>query len=99
MENLAEKIFNEALSESKTPKVKEVKKSKWDKRFLEMAKVVSSWSTCVRNGRHVGSVIVKDKRIIATGYNGAPAGVTSCEERGYCLRDKLGIESGTRQEM
>lgn len=99
MENLAEKIFNEALSESNTPKVKQVKKNKWDKRFLEMAKVVSSWSTCVRNGRHVGSIIVKDKRIIATGYNGAPAGVTSCEERGYCLRDKLGIESGTRQEM
>lgn len=71
---------------------------KWDKRFMDMSKLVSTWSTCVRKGRHVGSVIVKDKRIIATGYNGAPAGVESCEARGYCLRDKMGIESGTRAE-
>lgn len=73
--------------------------SKWDKRFLQMAQLVSTWSTCVRNGRQVGSVIVKDKRIIATGYNGAPAGITSCAERGYCLRDKLNIASGTRAEL
>lgn len=99
MENLAEKIFNEALAESHTEKVSKTKKSKWDNRFLEMSRVVASWSTCVRNGRRVGSIIVKDKRIIATGYNGAPAGIASCEERGYCLRDKLNIESGTRQEM
>jgi len=73
--------------------------SKWDQRFMEMAKLVSTWSTCVRNQRQVGSVIVRNKRIITTGYNGAPAGVTNCVERGYCLRDKLGIESGTRAEM
>ncbi len=75
------------------------KQLKWDKRFMDMAKLVSSWSTCVRNGRKVGSVIVKDKRIMATGYNGAPAGVINCEEKGYCLRDKMGIESGTRHEF
>lgn len=69
---------------------------KWDNRFMEMAKLVSSWSTCVR--RKVGAIIVKDKRIIATGYNGAPVGVESCIEKGYCLRDKMGIESGTRAE-
>ena len=73
--------------------------SKWDKRFMEMAKLVATWSTCVRGGRQVGSVIVRDKRIIATGYNGAPAGVTSCAERGYCLRNKLNIASGTRAEV
>ena len=73
-------------------------KQKWDQRFMEMAKLVSSWSTCVREGRHVGSIIVKDKRIIATGYNGAPGGVESCEEKGFCLRDKMGIASGTRAE-
>lgn len=72
---------------------------KWDKRFLNLAREVSTWSTCVRNQRQVGSVIVRDKRIIATGFNGAPSGVTSCQERGYCLRDKLGIASGTRQEV
>ena len=71
--------------------------SKWDKRFIEMSKLVATWSTCVR--RQVGSVIVKDKRIIATGYNGAPAGVTSCVEKGYCIRDKQNIASGTRAEV
>ncbi len=75
------------------------KKKKWDERFMEMAKMVSTWSTCVRDKRQVGSVIVKDKRVIATGYNGAPAGIMSCAERGYCLRDKLGIASGTRAEI
>ena len=75
------------------------KSIKWDKRFIEIANTVSTWSTCVRNHRQVGSVIVKDKRILTTGYNGAPAGVKSCVERGLCLRDKLGIASGTRQEM
>ena len=73
--------------------------NKWDQRFMNLAKEVSSWSTCVRKGRNVGSVIVRDKRIIATGYNGAPSGVTSCQEKGFCLRDKLGIESGTRHEI
>lgn len=72
---------------------------KWDKRFLNLAREVATWSTCVRNHRQVGSVIVRDKRIIATGFNGAPSGVTSCQERGYCLRDKMNIASGTRQEI
>jgi len=72
---------------------------KWDKRFMELAKNVSSWSSCVRSGRQVGAVIVKDKRILTTGYNGAPSGVKTCKEKGYCLRDKLNIPSGTRAEM
>lgn len=90
------------MIESKAKKQKNtdtVSPSKWDKRFMSLAREVSTWSTCVRDQRQVGSVIVKDKRIIATGYNGAPSGVTSCLERGYCLRDQLGIESGTRQEV
>ena len=72
--------------------------NKWDKRFMEMADFVSSWSSCYRAGRSVGAIIVQDRRIIATGYNGAPAGLVSCKEKGECLRDKLGIPSGTRQE-
>lgn len=72
--------------------------NKWDVRFMEIANNVSTWSSCVRNGRHVGAVIVKNNRILTTGYNGAPAGVKSCKERGYCLRDKLNIPSGTRAE-
>ncbi len=72
---------------------------KWDRRFMDLAKKVAEWSSCIRSGRQVGAVIVKNKRILTTGYNGAPAGIKSCKERGFCLRDKLGIESGTRAEM
>lgn len=73
--------------------------NKWDKRFMEMAEVVGSWSSCYQESRHVGAVIVKDKRIMTTGYNGAPAGVVSCVEKSECLRKKLNIESGTRHEI
>lgn len=72
---------------------------KWDKRFMEMANVISTWSSCYRHGRSIGCVIVKDKRIMTTGYNGAPAGVKTCRDRCECLRDKLGIASGTRAEV
>ena len=72
---------------------------KWDKRFMEMTRLVSTWSSCYKQNRQVGAIIVRDKRILTTGYNGAPAGVESCKERGECLREKLGIASGTRQEM
>ena len=71
---------------------------KWDHRFMEMAQVISSWSSCARPGRAIGAVIVKDKRIMTTGYNGAPAGLKTCREKGWCLRDKLGIPSGTHAE-
>lgn len=73
--------------------------SKWDIRFMEMAEVVGSWSSCYQENRHVGAVIVKDKRILTTGYNGAPSGVESCQEKGECLRKKLNIPSGTRHEI
>ena len=71
---------------------------KWDKRFMEMCEFVSTWTSCYRTGRNIGAIIVKDKRILTTGYNGAPAGIVSCRDKGECLRDKLGIPSGTRQE-
>ena len=73
--------------------------NKWDARFMEMAEMVGSWSSCYRSGRNIGAVIVRDKRILTTGYNGAPAGLLSCAERGERLRDKLGIPSGTRHEL
>jgi len=53
-------------------------------------------STCLR--RHVGAIIVKDKRILATGYNGAPAGLRHCEEVG-CVRDNISVPSGMRHEL
>lgn len=70
---------------------------KWDKRFMDLAEQIASWSSCLR--RHVGSIVVRDKRILTTGYNGAASGIMSCVERNECLRNKLGIESGTRQEI
>ena len=65
---------------------------------MEMAHLVSSWSSCINEGRSIGAVIVKDKRVMTTGYNGAAAGTKTCRERGYCLRRKLNIPSGTRTE-
>ena len=73
--------------------------NKWDKRFMEMAFVVSSWSSCFQENRQVGAVITRDKRILTTGYNGAGSGIQSCKERGECLRRKLNIASGTRAEV
>jgi len=67
-----------------------------DEYFLKIALVVAERSTCRRH--HVGAVAVKNKHILATGYNGAPSGVRDCLELG-CLRDELGIPSGTRQEI
>lgn len=72
---------------------------KWDKRFMEMAHLVSSWSSCYQTNRKIGAVIVKNKRVITTGYNGAPSGYKSCVERGECLRRKINIPSGTKQEF
>ncbi len=66
---------------------------------MEMAQLVSSWSSCFNDCRAIGAVIVRDKRVITTGYNGAPAGMKTCKERGECLRRKLGIPSGTRAEI
>lgn len=71
---------------------------KWDSRFMKMADFIGSWSSCYQENRQVGAVIVRDKRIITTGYNGAPSGVKSCKEKGECLRKKLNIASGTRLE-
>lgn len=73
--------------------------NKWDKRFMELTEQVASWSSYFKSNRQVGAIIVKNKRILTTGYNGAPEGVVSCKERGECLREKLGIESGTRHEL
>lgn len=73
--------------------------TKWDKRFMELATTVAGWSSCYQENRKIGAIIVQNKRIIATGYNGAPAGVPSCVERGECLRRKLNIPSGTRHEL
>jgi dCMP deaminase len=68
----------------------------WDEYFAKIALLVAERSTCLR--RKVGAVAVKDKRILATGYNGAPSGIKHCIEIG-CLREKLKIPSGERHEL
>lgn len=69
----------------------------WDEYFMEMAALAAKRSTCMR--RQVGAMIVKDKHIIATGYNGAPRGIMHCDERGGCLREKMKVPSGERHEL
>ncbi len=68
----------------------------WQKYFMDIACLVAKRSTCLR--RKVGAVAVLDRRILATGYNGAPSGCLHCMEAG-CLRTKLGIPSGQRHEI
>lgn len=72
---------------------------KWDQRFMDLAFDIAEWSSCYKPERDVGAVIVRNKRILTTGYNGAPAGLTSCKEKGECLRVKLGIPSGKQHEL
>ena len=69
----------------------------WDEYFMDMAVLTAKRSTCL--SRQVGAVIVKDKHIIATGYNGAPRGVPHCDEKGGCLRQQLNVPSGERHEL
>lgn len=73
--------------------------NKWDMRFISLVQQIATWSSCLNKNRHVGAIIVNDKRIIATGYNGAPQGVPTCVDRAKCLRDDLNITSGTCQEI
>jgi len=86
--------FKEKLEELFTNRKKQ--RPGWDEYFMKIAALVAERSTCLRH--HVGALIVRDKNILATGYNGAAAGVKDCLELG-CLRDQLNIPSGTRHEI
>ncbi|MGN0301517.1 MAG: deoxycytidylate deaminase [Anaerotardibacter sp.] len=68
----------------------------WDEYFMTLAEEVAKRTTCLRRG--VGAVIVKDRRILATGYNGVPTGLRHCDETG-CLRKQLDVPSGQRHEI
>ncbi|UCG35067.1 MAG: cytidine/deoxycytidylate deaminase family protein [Candidatus Omnitrophota bacterium] len=75
---------------------KKIKRPNWDEYFMKVAYLVSERASCLR--RKVGAVLVKDKQILATGYNGAPSGIDHCEEVG-CLREQLRVPSGERHEI
>ena len=71
-------------------------RASWPRSFMDIAHLVAQRSTCLR--RKVGAIAVLDRRILATGYNGAPSGVPHCLEVG-CLRQQMGIPSGQRHEI
>jgi len=68
----------------------------WDEYFMDITSLVARRSTCMR--RQVGAVMVKEKNILATGYNGTPSGITHCDVTG-CLREQLNVPSGERHEL
>jgi dCMP deaminase len=74
----------------------EPERPSWDEYFMRIAREVAKRSTCLR--RQVGAIVVLDKRILATGYNGAPSGLPHCAEVG-CLRERLRVPSGERHEL
>jgi len=69
----------------------------WDEYFMQICRVVATRSTCLR--RQVGAILVSDRRILATGYNGAPKGLKHCAELGGCYREQMNVPSGERQEL
>jgi len=73
-----------------------INRPSWDEYFLNIARLVATRSTCLR--RKVGAVAVKNKQVLATGYNGAPTGIRHCDQVG-CLRDELNVPSGQRHEL
>jgi len=80
----------------KSKKSVKIKRPSWDEYFMKVAFLVCERASCLR--RRVGAVLVKDKQILATGYNGAPRGIVHCEVVG-CLRQRLNIPSGERHEI
>lgn len=74
----------------------QLQRPNWDSYFMEITHIIAKRSNCLR--RHVGAILVKDHRIITTGYNGAPAGLKHCDELGGCMREKLGFKSGEGHE-
>jgi dCMP deaminase len=68
----------------------------WDQYFIDITHLVATRTTCLRRG--VGALLVKDRNILATGYNGVPSGISHCEETG-CLREQMKVPSGERHEL
>ena len=68
----------------------------WDQYFMDITRLVANRSTCLR--RQVGAILVKDRNILATGYNGVPSGISHCDALG-CLRERLKVPSGERHEL
>lgn len=76
---------------------REIQRPEWDDYFMQICHVVATRSTCLR--RSVGALLVKDRRLLSTGYNGPPQGLRHCDELGGCFREREGISSGERIEL
>ncbi len=76
--------------------MKKLKRPTWQEYFFNIMAVIATRSSCMR--RQIAAIAVKDKRILATGYNGAPTGIKHCVDRGGCMREQLNIPSGEKQE-
>ena len=85
------------MTEEQPKKFVPRERATWDEYFMSIAELTARRSTCLR--RNVGAVIVQDRHIVATGYNGAPRGIDHCAQRGGCLREELNIPSGERHEL
>lgn len=71
----------------------------WDKRFMDLAVMLGTWTNCARPDRKIGAVIARDEEILGMGYNKVPKPLKSCIEKGVCYRKANNIESGTHQEL
>lgn len=80
-----------------SPEVKLDQRPSWDQYFMQICSVVATRSTCLR--RQVGAILVSERRILSTGYNGAPKGLSHCAELGGCYRERMKVPSGERQEL
>jgi dCMP deaminase len=89
-------LVNGSPLKKKTKKEMHSYRPSWEEYFMDITHLVAKRSTCLR--RQVGAVVVKDKKILATGYNGAPSGLEHCLDIG-CLREQLRIPSGERHEL
>ena len=82
---------------SEMPEAKLDQRPSWDEYFMQICRVVATRSTCLR--RQVGAILVSDRRILSTGYNGAPKDLKHCAELGGCYREQMKVPSGERQEL
>ena len=88
--------FNEKINDLLKEIERRIPRPSWDEYFMKQAALVAERSTCLRH--NVGAVIVKNKRIMTTGYNGAASGSKDCLQQG-CLRDEMNIKSAERHEI
>lgn len=94
--NGAERCLGDFPEQPKETAAEKPQRPSWDEYFMDIARLVSKRSTCRR--RNVGAAVVRDKRLLSTGYNGAPSGLAHCLDVG-CLRESMNVPSGERHEL